>query len=168
MKKSILIISLLSLLLFSFSIKNTTKSTQDLANVIFETIKNNKEKQFLKLFVKNEEIIKTIDAFDMDKNAAREFKAQFVQKLNEDRDKTIKKLKDGFIKIQSDIKTKSCKSKIQLGQISHKVAPLRNIPLEIGTLNFEYICEKDTQEVSLEVINTTEGWRVLEKIRFVN
>ena len=168
MKKTVLLLSFLSLVLFSFIKKNDNSSPEVLAKTIFETIKNNKEKQFLELLIKNEELTKTIDASDMDKESAKEFKAQIIQKLNADRDKITKKMKEGFAKIQADISNKSCKNEIKLGSITPKFTPLRNLPLELGELNFQYICSKDTQNVYVKVINTIKGWRVLEKIRIVN
>ena len=168
MKKLVLLLSFLSLVTFSFTKKKDNSSPEDLANSIFKTIKNNKEKQFLKLFIKDEEFNQTIDASDMDKEVAKEFKAQFIQKLNADREKTTKKLKEGFAKIQTDISNKSCKTEIQLGNITLQVASLRNLPLELGELNFQYICSKDTQNVNVKIINTIKGWRVIEKIRLVN
>ena len=168
MKKTVLLLSFLSLVTLSFIKKKDSSLPEDLANIIFELIKDNKEKQFLELLIKNEEFTKTIDASDMDKEAAKEFKTQFTQKLNADREKTIKKLKEGFAKIQTDISNKSCKTEIQLGNITPKVAPLGNLPLELGELNFQYICSKDTQNVNVKVINTIKGWRVIEKIRLVD
>ena len=167
MRKKVLLLTITSLLLFSFSKKASNNSPEELAKYIFETIKNNKEDKFLDLLIKNEEFSKTIDASNMDKETAKEFKNQFINKLNKDREKIVNTLKKGFEKVQSDINIKSCKTTIQLGEIIHQVDTLINIPLEIGKLNIQYICSKDTQEVSVRVINTIKGWRVIEKLRLV-
>ena len=79
MRKKVLLLTITSLLLFSFSKKASNNSPEELAKYIFETIKNNKEDKFLDLLIKNEEFSKTIDASNMDKETAKEFKNQFLK-----------------------------------------------------------------------------------------
>ena len=167
MKNSILFILFISVSL-SFVKKSKTSTPEEFAGTLFSIIKQNDEKALVDLFLTNKEISETIDESSMEKEVAASFKEEFIEKLNKDREKTIEKLKDGFSKIRADIESKECENNIKLGAITPKVATLRNLPLEMGELDFEYICTTDTQLVSIAVINTNKGWRILEKIRLVD
>ena len=70
-----------------------------------------------------------------------------------------------FDEIIKEINNNNCKKTIQLGKIAPDINKLRQLPVEIGELDFEIECKELKKTVSVKIIYTSVGWRILEKLR---
>ncbi len=167
--KKINIISGLILVLFltSFSTGKKFDKPEDLAKEVFELLKSKNLKGILNLVVTGKEMAATVDKSGQTGTEITSFKEQMVAKIDGDKEKTHEKITKGYNRITSDIDNKKCGKSIQLGKITPSVNKLNNYPIELGQVEVEYKCGTETQTFAVEIINTLEGWRIMEKLRMV-
>ncbi|MES2141201.1 MAG: hypothetical protein V4511_15950 [Bacteroidota bacterium] len=155
----------LSFFMLSFLADKKDKTPKELGLKIFEAIKNQKEKALLDLIVTEKETENTLDQSDLPDSILIPFKKEFITKLNTDKERTKEQIQRSYTEIINDINIKNCKKNIQIGNIIPITDKLRNLPVEIGQLEIEYKCSEITETISVKIINTSKGWRILEKLR---
>ena len=146
----------------------TKKAPTDIITLgqnIFNAIKSENKEQLLDLIVTNEEMIETIDDSNLSDSIKASFKSEFITMLNEKSDKTTAQIIKGYTTIRNDIDNKKCGNSITLGRLTENTSHLKNLPIELGHLEIEYLCKKKSSIIDVEIINTTRGWRILEKLR---
>lgn len=162
MKKLMFVFTIVCLLAFTGkSYETPIKLGEEIFNLILEK----REVDLFKNLIKKGEFGATVDASDMDKEMAEQFKNQFYQKLSDDSLKARERIKRGYDFIQEVMKKKSCKKNIEIDTIITRVNKMRNLPLELGDVQVVYHCEKDTQKINMSVINTVYGWRLSDNLK---
>jgi hypothetical protein len=144
-----------------------TKTSDELENEIFEAIKANNFKKIKELIVTEDEVLSTIEASQIPASDKKEFKTQFINHFKAERKQTVERIKDGFKEINEQIDSEGCRTKIVIGKVSYNTNKMRNMPFELGHLEIEYSCDDVKETIDVEVIKTTDGWRILEKLRLV-
>jgi hypothetical protein len=160
-----ILIFIVSLSFLSFHKDNFIPNPTDLGEKIFATIKSQNRKEFAKLIATKKQIMSRIDEADEDSTRLAEFKTQFGAKLDQDKEITRENLFNEFDKIIKEINNNNCKKTIQLGKIAPDINKLRQLPVELGELDFEIECKELKKTVSVKIIYTSVGWRILEKLR---
>ena len=162
--RNVLII-ILSLSFLSFHKDNFIPNPTDLGEKIFATIKSQNRKEFTKLIATKKQIMSRIDEADEDSTRLAVFKIQFGAKLDQDKEITRKNLFKEFEEIIKEINSNNCKKTIQLVKITPDVNKLRQLPIELGELDLEIEYKEFKKTISVKIIYTTVGWRILEKLR---
>lgn len=138
--KTILIL-IISISFLSFNTDNFIQTPTDLGKKMFETIKSQNKKELAELIATKDQIMDAVDKADEEETKLAEFKKQFGVKLNQDKEITRKNIFKEFDEIIKDINKNNCKKTIQLGKITPEVNKLRQLPIELGELDFEIECK---------------------------
>jgi len=151
--------------LFSFKVDNSFTTPTQLGEKIFNAIKAQNKNEILDLIVKKKEILSTIDKSGMPQDKAEELRKSFVNKWESQQKETREKIIKGYNKIINDIIQRNCQKTIRMGVIIPETLKLRNLPIELAHLDIEYKCGEPSDTIGVDIINTSEGWRILEHLR---
>jgi len=167
--KKISITTTLTLFLFltSFVADKKFDTPTDLGQEMFELIKSKNLKGLQNLIVTGGEMSATIDNSGQTGPEITSFKEQMIAKIDGEKDKTKEGITKSYEKIVADIDKKKCGKSIQIGKITPTTSKLKNYPIELGQVEVEYKCGAVTEKFTVEIINTSNGWRIMEKLRLV-
>jgi hypothetical protein len=143
------------------------RAQEELGAQIYKAIEANDLEAIKGLIVTTEDIIATLDHFDMDTNRREKVKRSLVEKVEQDMPLTIATIEKGFKNIQAVFSSKKCKKGHSMGNISQNINVVNGLPFEIGALEIEIVCGKHLEKMTVEIIHTETGWYILEKLRLL-
>lgn len=164
-KSTFLFFSMISWVLLSSVSSVSSDSTEKLGNTIFKTIQDNDFNALKELIFTTDDVLQTIEEYDMPEDRKQKLIEGFVGKMESDLKTTIDQIEIGFKAIRKKIESKKCKKEIQLTKCSPNTSGIEGLPFEIGHLEIEFTCMNETETIDVEIIKTNTGWYILEKLR---
>lgn len=158
---SFAIASICIILLTSFSYNDFTTEDQ-LAQKIASALKNNDKEALLKLVCTEKDWIEIIDSSLANDSTKHKLKTAMAQDSSE----TIRKIIYKFDEITKELSEKGCLSTFTIVKITPETQTLKS-NIELGKLDIEITCGSNQETISVKIIKTKEGWKILEKLKLI-
>lgn len=152
-------------MLSSFSGSKQFDKPAELGQEVFNMIKSGNLQGLQDLMVTGEEANTSPNPSGKEDSLSMVFRYTLIANIEGDQERMKKKLAKGYDMIRASMTEKGCSTSAQVVKVNDVSDPTRKYAMDVKDMEIEYSCGTTTQVISLEMMNTAKGWRIMEKMR---